>query len=300
MTAAQIEVFRPGRHTSSSGDDLEFSPADVAALAAAYDPKLHEAPIVVGHPAHDLPAYGWVRKLAVQGGNLVAELDQVDPEFRELVQAGRYKKISASFYRPDAPANPKPGTWYLRHVGFLGAQAPAVKGLKPVQFAAGDGSVEFYAPSEMAMIEAARDSRDRAVAKITGRSAVDYQERMAALGIVVTTAEAVRHVYARQDALKSFAGGQAQSAAYAEGVAREAQAIQAGSSIPLSLPEAVRRAETAIAARLADGRPAGLEPADPVDIGRRAQAHKARLAQMGVVISASEAVRQVLDGAVVA
>lgn len=36
---------------------------------------------------------------------------------------------------PYGPANPKPGAYYLRHVGFLGAQPPAVKGLAPVEFA---------------------------------------------------------------------------------------------------------------------------------------------------------------------
>ncbi|OIO04834.1 MAG: hypothetical protein AUJ49_02085, partial [Desulfovibrionaceae bacterium CG1_02_65_16] len=61
----------------------------------------------------------------------------------------RFKKISASFYLPDSPANPAPGVFYLRHVGFLGAAAPAVKGLKPVAFAAGEeGVVEFSAFAE--------------------------------------------------------------------------------------------------------------------------------------------------------
>lgn len=60
----------------------------------------------------------------------------------ELGAAGRYKKVSASFYRPDAPCNPKPGAYYLRHVGFLGAQPPAVKSLKAIEFADGeDGDV---------------------------------------------------------------------------------------------------------------------------------------------------------------
>lgn len=51
-----------------------------------------------------------------------------------MVSAGRFKKRSASFYRPDSTANPVPGVYYLRHVGFLGAQAPAVKGLKDPEF----------------------------------------------------------------------------------------------------------------------------------------------------------------------
>ena len=65
-----------------------------------------------------------------------------------MVRAGRFKKVSASFYTPDSPHNPVPGVYYLRHVGFLGAQPPAVKGLAPVpvNFAEGDteeGCVSF-------------------------------------------------------------------------------------------------------------------------------------------------------------
>lgn len=127
-----------------SGAVLNFSEADLAASAAAYDPQLHEAPIVVGHPKHDAPAYGWVKTLSAQDGALFAEPEQIDPAFSELVTAGRFKKISASFYSPDSAANPVPGVYYLRHVGFLGAQPPAVKGLRAVEFAdADEGVVEF-------------------------------------------------------------------------------------------------------------------------------------------------------------
>jgi hypothetical protein len=95
----------------------------------------------VGHPKTDAPAYGWVRALRADGGDLVAEPHQVEPAFAEMVQAGRFKKISASFYTPNHPSNPKPGAFYLKHVGFLGAAAPAVKGLRDVAFAADDADV---------------------------------------------------------------------------------------------------------------------------------------------------------------
>ena len=78
-----------------SGAALDFSVDDLAASAAAYDPALSEAPIVVGHPVTDAPAYGWVKSLAFAGGGLEAEPDQVDPAFAEMVAAGRFKKISA-------------------------------------------------------------------------------------------------------------------------------------------------------------------------------------------------------------
>ena len=126
-----------------SGAVLGFSEADLAATAAAYDRARHEAPLTVGHPRHDMPAYGWVKSLTA-GAGLEAEPHQVNPEFAEWIKSGALKKISASFYTPDSPQNPVPGVYYLRHVGFLGAQPPAVKGLRAPEFAeAEEGVVEF-------------------------------------------------------------------------------------------------------------------------------------------------------------
>ncbi len=143
-THKTIHIFKPGAHTAMSGAVLNFSESDLAASAAAYDPALHEAPLVIGHPKADAPAYGWVQSLQYAEDGLHAKPDQVDADFAELFNAGRYKKISASFYKPDSPSNPKPGVYYLRHVGFLGAQPPAIKGLKQAEFAdADEGIVEF-------------------------------------------------------------------------------------------------------------------------------------------------------------
>ncbi|MEC5207397.1 hypothetical protein QF022_002353 [Vogesella perlucida] len=139
-----LHIFKSGRQTAMSGAVLDFSESDLAASARAYDPALHEAPIVIGHPKHDAPAYGWVKSLSVSTDGLQAEPQQVDADFAEMVRKGHFKKISSSFYLPDAPNNPVPGVYYLRHVGFLGAQPPAVKGLKQAEFAdAEEGVVEF-------------------------------------------------------------------------------------------------------------------------------------------------------------
>jgi len=141
-----VEVFKPGTHTTMHGEAITFAEKDLLATATAYDPSLFEAPFVVGHPSVDAPAYGWVKGLSVVGGKLLAEGHQVEPQFAEMVKDGRYKKVSARFYRPGSPDNPVPGSWYLRHVGFLGAVAPAVKGLKSAAFAAGEEgtvTVEF-------------------------------------------------------------------------------------------------------------------------------------------------------------
>lgn len=139
-----LHIFRAGQQTAMNGVTYEFTADHLAAAARAYDPALHEAPIVVGHPTAEAPAYGWVQSLAAGTDGLTATPHQVDAAFAEMVTAGRFKKISASFYLPDAPGNPVPGVHYLRHVGFLGAQPPAVKGLRAVEFSEGDaGIVEF-------------------------------------------------------------------------------------------------------------------------------------------------------------
>jgi hypothetical protein len=145
-TAHRIEIFRAGTHTDTAGKRHTFSEADLAAIVASYDRARHDAPVVVGHPTMDAPAYGWVRGLVVDGQTLSAELEDVDAAFAELVKNRRFKHVSAAFYPPDDAANPQPGQWSLRHVGFLGGQPPAVKGLKPAQFAAGDHAVTFMEP----------------------------------------------------------------------------------------------------------------------------------------------------------
>lgn len=136
---AAIEIFRPGVLTDDGGVERTFTPADIRAMAEGYDPALREAPLCVGHPDSNLPAYGWVKRLAINAdGRLTMDPHQVEPQFAEMVVAGRFKKRSAAFYPPQHPSNPTPGAWYLRHVAFLGAQPPAVSGLKDIQFADAD------------------------------------------------------------------------------------------------------------------------------------------------------------------
>lgn len=139
-----IQIFKPsGALTSMEGVQVTLTAADLQAIASAYNPAVHEAPLTIGHPAHDAPAYGWVKSLSFADGALNADCEQ-STELGELVSKGHYKKVSASFYTPGAPGNPTPGKWGLRHVGFLGAQPPGVKGLKAVSFAdAEEGVVTF-------------------------------------------------------------------------------------------------------------------------------------------------------------
>ncbi|EDQ5101740.1 peptidase [Salmonella enterica subsp. enterica serovar Saintpaul] len=148
---ATLAVFAPGTHTAMDGRTITFTPEDCIDLANSYDPSVSEAPFVIGHPSLTAPAYGWAERLEYRDGIVYAAPRQVNPAFAEAFNAGSYKKRSLSIYQPDSPGNPKPGHFYARHVGFLGAVPPGVKGLPDAQFAeaSGDnGPLEFALPWE--------------------------------------------------------------------------------------------------------------------------------------------------------
>lgn len=199
----EIEIFKTGTHTSMQGVTLDFSEDKLGAACAAYDPALHEAPLVVGHPKGNAPAYGWVKGMDLRGTSVVADCDQVNPDFAELVKSGAFKKVSASWYAPGNPANPKPGAYYLRHVGFLGAQPPSIKGLKAVDFAEDDGeviTVEFGEIVDRSMAGLFRTLRefflaefgaDKAEQALPGWEVNWLADRK---GIVISTTDAVGHV----------------------------------------------------------------------------------------------------------
>lgn len=143
-TTRLFQIFRAGTHTAMSGQPLTFSEADLRLTATAYlwQKDRCPAPLVIGHPADNEPAYGEVNGLISRGDKLFAYAN-VSNGLINAVKTGYYKKVSAAFYSPNSPGNPIPGVWSLRHIGFLGAQPPAVKGMEPLSFTEGGTSVEF-------------------------------------------------------------------------------------------------------------------------------------------------------------
>jgi len=119
-----IPIFQGGRQTDSAGC-VHDGDALIDKALATFNAAKHEPPVVIGHPVENAPAYGWVEGLTKQGNLLLAKFKQVEPSFADMVKRGLFKKRSAAFY-PDGS---------LRHVGFLGAVPPAVKGLPDVAFA---------------------------------------------------------------------------------------------------------------------------------------------------------------------
>ncbi|MCX7880782.1 MAG: hypothetical protein N2517_08990 [Ignavibacteria bacterium] len=124
-----IEIFRTGTFTDQEGRTETFTEVELDKMVELYNESVQkdaseEAPLVKGHPADDSPAHGWVERLARRGDKLYAKLKSLSKEIVDEVQEGRYRRVSVSLY-PNL---------MLRHIGLLGAETPAVKGLTPVSF----------------------------------------------------------------------------------------------------------------------------------------------------------------------
>lgn len=132
-----VDIFTAGTHHDDQGKERTIDTAFLDQVVTNFIPDQHEAPAVIGHPKTDAPAFGWVCGLRREGDVLQAQFHNVDPEFERLVREGKFKKRSASFYL-DARKAPGGRVPQLRHVGFLGAQPPAVKGLREIQFNEGE------------------------------------------------------------------------------------------------------------------------------------------------------------------
>ncbi len=156
-----IDVCRTGTWRDMSGREVEIDGPRLGRIAGAYadaDP----APVVVGHPSIDAPAYARVERLRVVGDRLQAKLGDIAQPFREAVEAGRYSGRSIALKGDE-----------LRHLGFLGGVAPAVPGLAPTSFADPADTVVAFADETLwdlqsgwrAMASIARAWRDRLIEK---------------------------------------------------------------------------------------------------------------------------------------
>lgn len=137
--AVYIEMFKAGPQISSAGQKMVFSEEDLDQVVNSYNPSKHEAPLIIGHEQDDsTPALGWVREVWRKGKSLWGKIE-LTPKAERLIRDGVFKKVSSSFYLPDADTNPVPGSLHLRHLGLV--SIPAVKGLTAFSELIPEGSI---------------------------------------------------------------------------------------------------------------------------------------------------------------
>ena len=132
-----------GEHTDSDGDLVKIDTAFLEAVVRNFEKtkSVHSVPLVpmvIDHPELNGPAFGWVDELRVNNGCLERKFSDVNSQFEDAVKAKAFRKRSDAFYLnpKDAPLGLVPA---LRHVGFLGAKIPAIKGIADIQFSEDEG-----------------------------------------------------------------------------------------------------------------------------------------------------------------
>lgn len=123
-----FEIFKAGTQTDSRGNSREWSESDLDNIIRNTEASGVDIPLVYGHPKDNSPAMGWVDKVKREGNRLLARIKEIQPEMKTNIQKRLYPNRSISLRSDNT----------LRHIGFLGGVAPAVKGLGPINFSAGE------------------------------------------------------------------------------------------------------------------------------------------------------------------
>lgn len=118
------QIFKTGKHTDSKGNTRNWTTEDLDKIVYQANNVHKDSPICVGHPQSNSPAYGWLKDVQRIGDGLYCDFKDVQKEFVEAVKKGLFKNRSISL---DKDLN-------IRHLAFLGGQAPAIKGLEQFCF----------------------------------------------------------------------------------------------------------------------------------------------------------------------
>ena len=121
-----IQIFEAGSQTDGRGVTRDFPVEVLDQIVETYDPKTHEAPILINHNETG-PNFGLWQSVYRAGKRLFGIPHKVDQAFAESVNSGRWPKLSVGLYSPNDAANPYPGKWSLREVSAV--QIPGVKGM---------------------------------------------------------------------------------------------------------------------------------------------------------------------------
>jgi len=131
--------MKPGTFKDLSGVERTFTLEDIASIAKGVQAQVSNGympPMVKGHPATDSPRVASIVDAKVGDKNiLMLRVDKAEPKFAEEVKNGEYPYVSVALYKDYSKG--------IKHLGALGAAAPAIKGLEPVQLAEGEEVICF-------------------------------------------------------------------------------------------------------------------------------------------------------------
>lgn len=123
-----VEIFRVGKW---NGDKYELS--DLQEMVANFGKVGFDVPVKIGHTDKtDEPAYGWVESVALIGDRIIANLRDIPKQVYDFIKERRFDAVSAEIFW-NLNRNGEKFRRVLKAVSLLGAEPPAVAGLKPLR-----------------------------------------------------------------------------------------------------------------------------------------------------------------------
>lgn len=127
-TIKGVEIFAPGKW---NGDT--YTEADLDGMVDAFGKQGFRPPVKLGHKeASGSPAYGWVENLRKQGQKLVADLVDLPETVYNDIKNRRFDTVSSEVFW-NLTRGKDVFKRALKGVALLGAEIPAVAGLKPLR-----------------------------------------------------------------------------------------------------------------------------------------------------------------------
>lgn len=178
------EIFAMGKWNASTGP-IEVTSTMLDDAVNAYNElnsKIsgYAIPIKLGHNKMvGAPAYGYAENVRRQGNTLIADFNDVPPEIVDAIEKKRYNAVSVELW-PKVQYADKVFPNVLSGVALLGAEWPAVKGLKPLS-AFGDASGALVlSQEEEEMPNFTQEQHDAILASSVAKAKEDAKVELAA------------------------------------------------------------------------------------------------------------------------
>lgn len=123
-----VEIFRTGKW---NGDTYQV--ADLDEMVANFGRVGFRPPVKLGHKeVSGGEAFGWVKEIRRQGEKLVADFMDVPAQLLDKIRARAFDTVSSEIFW-NLQRNGQKFRRVLKAVALLGAETPAVSGLKPLR-----------------------------------------------------------------------------------------------------------------------------------------------------------------------
>lgn len=136
-----------------------------------------DVPIKLGHNKRiGEPAFGWVQNLRREGDVVLADFMDMDPVIVEQVEQKRYNAVSVEIW-PEVEYGGKTFTNVLGGIALLGAEWPAVKGLKRLATFSADNGIQL-SKEENDVTTFTQEQHDALVTAAEGKLRLEMQSQI--------------------------------------------------------------------------------------------------------------------------